>query len=1357
MHFLKSLFKRPVTIIFSIVLMIVIGVISTSSMAVNLLPNISFPYLSVVTTYVGASAEVVETNITVPLEHTLSSLTELRSIQTYSMDNASALILEFEYGANIEKKIDEANDKIKTINLPQECSEPTFSTLNLNATAVSTISIFSSSSDSKSLYNDAEKLKSELANIDGVSSVSIKGAPTQTIQVSPIHGLESATLLLVQALSNGSYDIPLGSIQENEMSVSVVNNSKPTTIDEIKNLPLEINFGTEMTTTFVSVQELITRVNNLTTDDLNTFKDDAFAINDVINYLESADNTELDNISSSINSIQVLTRLTTNYSSTTLQFLWDNVLKNIVQSDTFLNMTDTELETLSKNIGIDLETLKWIQNNSKPNTEGQSEMDNYWKIIVDFRIEQENEHQNGVIEITDEEYALLIEELGFVNTSDVNDPNYIEKKTLLSVIEIANKTNSLTLNNIITKLKNDETVSNSDYALLFIGNTSSVSVLTSSMLDWIRSEYFSSDFDILYQYKLNHQHIETTINPDTNLEETILVADYMSSEDLYNLYTKMHFQKDIVPLQITVDIIDFIRNVTFTSDGKCRLILDDMANIKINEVYDSSNYFGDSSINSLRLEIYSDGDGNTSQIVSQVERIINNFECKESNGDIVMIDNQAAFINDSLSNAVSSLIIGGVLAIIIIYLFLRRIPSSLIIAVSMPLSILCTLACLYFMGITLNMVSVGGLAVGIGMLVDNSIVVLESITSEKAKGKSALEASVDGTKLVIGSLVGSTLTSICVFFPILLIDGLTKEIFRDLSLAVIFSLTFSLIVAVLVIPTLYIVFYKNKEEKPKKKASFMEKLKDKYGSLLTKILHHRTITLCTSLFVFAISMCLVFTTGIEFMPSIDQGQIEVNLKYTSEDDFEYCNKNSLYVYDLIEDNIDNIKTITMSVASQGLLATSTSGLIHIQLDDNAKRTQDVCEDIRVLIKNSDYKLDNYTVTEIDGVVASLTGGMAGVSFSLEGDNLEDLKTVASKIEEKGIKESGIRKISDDILDNQTTYTIKIDPAKCQKYGIDYSLLVQTLRVGLAGYQTNTITVDSQEKQVEVIFDSQTFLDYYETINNYVVGYDSNGNPITLANTVDYEDENKPYVGSISIKKGPNVIKKIHGNYVVTLSVETYQLDTGSATSTMKNVIESIIKDYPNITYSSGGVSSYLTEAFSGLVTALVISFFLLFGIMACLFESLKKPLIVIFSIPLSFTGGFLALLITRVSLNIVSFIGFIMLMGVIVNDAIVLLERIQQLIDEENYEPHEAVIEGCKQRLRAVLMTTLTTVLALFPMALGLGEGGALMQPLGIVAFGGMCLGTIVTLVLIPTVYCLIHKIRFSKKRERKKRSKKTS
>ena len=294
-----------------------------------------------------------------------------------------------------------------------------------------------------------------------------------------------------------------------------------------------------------------------------------------------------------------------------------------------------------------------------------------------------------------------------------------------------------------------------------------------------------------------------------------------------------------------------------------------------------------------------------------------------------------------------------------------------------------------------------------------------------------------------------------------------------------------------------------------------------------------------------------------------------------------------------------------------------------------------------------------------------------------------------------------------------------------------------LRVGMSGYTAAAISVGGDSQSVNVIFDDYT-KDTVEQLLNVVVGFDSDG-AVKIADVLQKNPDGSLYSRNQVVTN----INKIDGKFVTSVDVESYNVDMGTVSSRIEKAVKEVLADHPDVVYQEGGVAHYLTDAMNGLVISLIAAFLLLYGVMACQFESLVKPFIVIMSIPFSFTGGFLALVITGTSLNVVSFVGIIMLMGVIVNGAIVMIDKIDQLI-KEGVDPKQAVVEGCKSRLRPILMTTLTTILALIPLALGLGRGGEFMQPMGIVVIGGLLLGTLVTLVLIPCFYCLIKRIKFT-------------
>lgn len=819
----------------------------------------------------------------------------------------------------------------------------------------------------------------------------------------------------------------------------------------------------------------------------------------------------------------------------------------------------------------------------------------------------------------------------------------------------------------------------------------------------------------------------------------------------------------------------------------------DIAKVSLIPDYQSYAYFSDGKIElaeGVVIEVFKSNGANSAAVVDDVKKAYSKISLAEGyTASIRLLDDQSEFISDSISNVLISMVIGGVLAILIIFLFLKKVRLSLVIAITMPLSVLAALICLSLLGITLNMVSLGGLAVGIGMLVDNSIVVIEAISKHRDTGKSAYESAVDGTCEVGGALFGSTLTTVCVFIPILFAGGLTAEIFTDLAYAVIFSLAFSLIVAVSVIPALYCIFEgharllkggrvvmspleeegdtqltidmyssdleynqhsqitvakeilpEKKEEGAKKKTIkeklskwkepvILNKITAFYSKALNAVLSKKLVTIIVAIALFGASIGLLFVTGTEFLPSIDKGQIEVTMDYGSGKDIKTVQRDVLAFSQSITENIENIDYVSASVGKNGLIALTDTGIITVQLTTN-KNTKKTVEKIRNLARENKSLIGAVTVKEIDGVVASLMSGSADLSVTIVGNDGETLKEIASKIKAE-LSYKGFTDLTDSSTEKSKQYTLEFDREKIAQYSLDYQTVVLTLRIGIASYTACTVTIDGSDYDVNVRFEDGRIATKTE-LENFVIGFNADKRPVKLKDVLKG--------GGVKTELTDACINRSNGNQMITVSGVLPNTDTGTATDKMQAVAREVLKGYDGYSFSSSGISSYLTDAFEGLAVALVISFFLLYTVMAIQFASFIKPLIIMASIPFSFTGGFLALTITRTSLNVVSFIGIIMLMGIIVNNAIVMLEKIKQLKD--GGMPHfEAVKSACRERLRPILMTTLTTILALLPLAIGIGQGSELMSPLGIVVIGGLLLGTLVTLVLVPAVYCSVHRL----------------
>ena len=887
-----------------------------------------------------------------------------------------------------------------------------------------------------------------------------------------------------------------------------------------------------------------------------------------------------------------------------------------------------------------------------------------------------------------------------------------------------------------------------------------------------------------------------------NLSDDEIAANYYSygkyivytDTELVELYQKLDLGLDF-GIKPTEDVVHFARICDFNTVSESLIV--PLAYIGHIAFYDNNDAYAQyDGLLSVTIEVYAVSDANTTDVVNAVKRVLAEFSGSEGTV-VVLLDDKAEFINDSISNVLSSIIVGGVLAVLVIYLFVRKIGSSLVVSITMPLSVLVALVGLWVMNISLNLVSLGGLAVGIGMLVDNSIVVLESITKRRDAGENVADSCLHGTREVAGSLLASTLTNVCVFFPILFARGLTREIFYDLVWAVLFSIVMSLIVAVTVIPSLYHLIYKNsprfrrrkdrqgnvvvidtfeaneprkstnsspisqvsventaKTEKKTQKSARRQRIKEKlnkvsinrmesgYGKILSKVLTKRILVCLVALVMFGASIALVFTTGTEFMPGVDKGIVEVNVEFDASTTLEQATETSKHIADAVSDYYgDKLEYVALTVGKQGLLATAHSGVIRIQTNTKQLKTAETVQQIRELISKQNVTAKSVTVREMDGVIAEVTGGMSGQSVSLLADDMGTLRAAAAKVTEKLLQADPEHIVS--AVDNTPQLTKQIsftfDRMLCAERGVDYQTAVMLLRVGMSGYTAANVNIDGESREVTVQFVDAT-KDNLDALTNIVVGFDSDG-AILLADVLKKAPDGALY----TTEEVASTIHKQDGKFVTSIDLETYGIDSGTIGKTISKVVKETLLEFDGVEYQEGGVTSYLNDAFKGLVISLIAAFVLLYSVMACQFESLVKPFIVIMSIPFSFTGGFLALAITGMTLNVVSFVGLIMLMGVIVNGAIVMIDKINMLI-AEGMEPQQAVVEGCKSRLRPILMTTLTTILALVPLALGLGRGGELMQPMGIVVLGGLLLGTLVTLVLIPCFYCIIKRISFAHK-----------
>ena len=1394
--FFSTIIKQKVAIILAVVFIIAFGIFSTLQMPINLLPDINVPMICVQIIYPGANASSVEKDVTRKVEEGLSSIGGVTGVNSYSYDNLSAVVLSFDYGTDTNGKKADISSKLDGLDLPDGITRSVYD-IDLNAEALAVLSITSNSGQSdeeklKNAYLSAEGLADKIRAIDGVESVELKGGAQTSYVITPYGGLELIAPLIVQAFSYGELDIPLGNISSAGGNIQIRNNSDIKKEDDIYEMPVAL--PSSIVTLLTSVKSVMRYYENTDADDLQTLSDDLDG--GVLDILRKIDEKSADDLER-IAGLRTYMNIAENFTAEQLtNFKTSRIYNGIYEAVTNepeeeggerTPKTDEELQDIVDELGdsyplfsqyITVDMLKVVSGNRLGN-------------IIAFRewLEETEDYQtaNGAgeyYEFQDKDYIKLARDMELYE-------NGFSDEDILKEVDFARKTSAAGLNRIANKKRDAEadgttySPTDEECALLFTGTSLAAEhpvIMSSTFMAFVRRPSYRSNMQALTE---NRREFGAEI----------------TAEQFYKVYSELDLS-GIFEFTLSEELFGFILNSDFSNlnpNGEFVTKVEDIANIDTEDEFTSYVYFGGGKaqiISGVILEVYKSNGANSSAVVEEVKSIYSSYLKSEglSGTAIKLLDDQSEFISDSISNVLVSMLIGGALAVLVIFVFLKKVRTSVIIAITMPLSVLASLICLYIMGITLNMVSLGGLAVGIGMLVDNSIVVIESITKHRECDKTAFEAAVDGTVEVGGALFGSTLTTVCVFIPIIFSGGLTGEIFTDLSWAVIFSLTFSLIVSVTVIPTLYALICGGKREmlkggklskdlnaeaaeatdpvreeqpkeqpavaveiaqpaqtpaplkktkKPGRAGKFFRGLKEPkvmgavtgfYGKVLPKVLNKKLITILVAVAVFGASIGLLFLTGTEFLPSIDKGQIEINMSYDGTgkqlDEIQTDVKDFA---DAVCEKINNVEYVSISVGKNGLLALTDTGIIKVQLKTN-NDTQKTVEKIRKLAKQVKPET-KITVREIDGVVASLMSGASDLAVTVVGNDGETLAKIAAEIAEK-LEKNGFESVTTSVESDAVEYDIAFDRLKMAELGLDYQTTVLTLRIGIASHTACSVTIDGEEYNLNVRFEKGTIASE-DDLKNFVVGADENGNAVKLQDIAEVTVDDKV----------ATCIRRADGKQMVSVSGVLPGVDTGTAGKKMQALAREVLgkKEYAGYTFEESGITSYLNDAFSGLVVALVISFFLLYAVMAVQFGSFVKPLIIMASIPFSFTGGFIALVITGTSLNVVSFIGLIMLMGVVVNNAIVMLEKIKQL-HEDGMNHFDAVGEACKTRLRPILMTTLTTILALIPLAIGVGKGSELMQPLGIVVIGGLLIGTLVTLVLVPAVYCAVHRLSGKKK-----------
>jgi len=805
--------------------------------------------------------------------------------------------------------------------------------------------------------------------------------------------------------------------------------------------------------------------------------------------------------------------------------------------------------------------------------------------------------------------------------------------------------------------------------------------------------------------------------------------------------------------QITVrvpgvfDNIDQLRNTVVLNRNGTNIMLKDIASVEDT----SSKVVRLIRINQqpgVQISVNKQSGTNTVQVAKGVLKEIDNINQSMPQIKMTSLIDTSVYIKQAITNVTRSAIEGALLAILILLVFLRNLRSTLVIATAIPISLMATFGLLYFNGFTLNLMTLGGLALGIGHLLDNSIVVLENIFRQRESGKDKIEAAVFGAGEVTPPIIAATLSSLVVFLPLIFVRGMTGIMFKQLAYVIVFSMACSLVTALTLVPVLSskmlsVSKLSKKEENGKKKKIYesvgkgLQALESKYQKILRYALDHRgkTAIIAASLFVF--SLILIPFIGSELMPVTDEGEIRLNLDMAAGTRLEMVDAKMKQIEKKIGHQIPEIKNIVTTVGGGGWgPSSSNTGSMRITLVSKSHRIKSddkIAGEIRKLISDTPGVKVRVRTASNNTMTRVLGGGGGRIEIQVRGHDYEITQKIANQILDavqsiKGVTDANLSRTVGAPED-----LVNIDREKAAALGLSVNQIASMLQTVLSGSQAGNYLEQGKEYPIMVMVNKADQMPLDQVLNLTVIN--SSGQPIVLRNVV-----------NVTHGESATVIERINQERMIDVSANL----SGRSFSSVIGDIQNKLKDIPlPIGYTTEIAGDYKEQqkSFKELFIGFILSLILIYMVMASQYESLKDPFIVMFSVPLAVIGVVLMLFLTGTTFNIQSYIGCIMLGGIVVNNAILLVDTTNLLRRRDGMPVRAAIEEAGRRRLRPILMTASATILGLLPMAVGLGEGGEVQAPLARAVVGGLLSSTLITLVFVPVVYSYFEEGRHPKQK----------
>lgn len=1324
--------KKPMTIFVAVIVVIVLGIVSVFKMTPDLLPNMDFPYAIILTTYPGQTPETVESVVTKPLEQSLSTIDGVKTITSTSSDNYSMLTLEFEDGTNMDTATVDMRGNLDTIKdaWPDGVGSPYLMKINPNMMPVAMVAVDYDGYDTVQISDYVNnELKNQLEGIDGVASVSTKGIVTQKENVI----ISQTKIDALNAKINDALNDKFGDAEKK------ISDAKKELQDNIS----KAEQGSD------TIEQSI--------NDLNSQQEEvAKQLADAQGKAQSGYTEILNAKMQLLDQQQSLTAtkqtLTIAYQTLTqikekLDSLQDEKAQLTQQIETFEKIYNDYKDALSKLANPDLTDEQLAQVRAIL-AKIDEELDKYG--FPKEELEERLNNAKNALTNVDKAITQTVEALKGLDTT--------EEKLDDTIAEIADKisqvdggitqiaaavkgldNNTVSVNQALSEIEKQQSLA----AYQLSGGLSALNTKQSEVnsaltqLNSAQEELKSASDELADQKDKAKKAADMTNTVTINNVSNILTAQNFSMPAGY-----VSDDENIKYLVRVGDKIDGDKEMQLLAlfdtgiDGIGVVKLSDVADVFIAD--DSDEVFTKINGNSGVVFSFSkQSDAATATVSENIAKKLNSLTQENEGLHFTTLMDQGDYIDIIINSVLQNLLMGAVLAIIILYLFLRDIKPTLIVALSIPISVIFALVLMYFSGVTLNMISLSGLAIGVGMLVDNSVVVIENIYRLRNLGVPPVKAALNGAKQVAGAIASSTLTTICVFFPIVFIEGLTRQIFMDMALTITYSLLASLIVALTLVPAMGQRMLR--KVKPVKHGMF-DKMLGGYEKSIRFVLKHRAIALIAAVVLLFGSMFCAVARGFSFMPNMASTELSVTVSLDDSATMDDTIDAAQNLLDTLSE-YDEFETVGVMTGSTTSLMGLTGSVSSSDADKGSVMAYAVFKDDKVKNSESISKEIEAELQSIDGDVvvsgSSSSSSMSamlgddGVSIKLYGDDLKTLQNTAKDMAEKLAAVDGIDETDNGIGATSGEIKVTVDKTKAAKKSLTVAQVYQQIAAAITSETTSsTLTNSGKDLDVVVIKDENSDVTKNNIKDIKLTYTDKEGNEKTTKLSE---------VAEISDSASMNSITRSDQKRYITVSGT---LKDGYTNTDVSNKAKALFDDYKlpdgcSIEYSGSNESTM--EAVNQMLLMMLLGVILIYLIMVAQFQSLKSPFIIMFTIPLAFTGGFLGLLITGFDVSVVALLGFVMLCGIIVNNGIVLVDYINNL-RLEGKERREAIVEAGKTRMRPILITAITTVLGLSTMALGIGTGSEIMQPIAIVCIGGLLYATIMTLYIVPVIYDILSK-----------------